>query len=80
MPNEPNEERKFIHDVANTLGVAMLVAGCVLEKLQEKNQELSNPLILEQMAQICRALEKMKTMLLSRREVIIKKAELEKAS
>lgn len=66
-----SDEREFLHDLASPLGTATYIAEAVLDSLDERTvKEFPE---LEQLQQLHEALQKMKSKLNERREVLIKR-------
>lgn len=66
---ELNEERRFLHDLAGPACTAIFLLDVVLENLQTRSEINSED--LQQLSKVYEALEKVKTLLHGRREVLI---------
>ncbi len=70
LDDREREERKYMHDVATPLGVAVFLVDAVLEDLQSQGVSQDS---LAQLNKIRDALNKVTAMLHQRREVLIKR-------
>ena len=66
-----NDERKFLHDIANPLGTAMFTLDSAIEDLSEKPEPNLESIL--QLQQVRTALEKVKVILRDRRQILIER-------
>lgn len=66
-----NDERKFLHDISSPVGTALLLIDMIAEGLQEKLPSDANE--IQQIAQAAESLDKLKKMIVSRREILIQR-------
>jgi hypothetical protein len=67
------EQRKFIHDVAGALAVAIFL-GDSLIRTAKKAPESTDPATLEKLERLAQALDKCKVLLQDRRNVLISRS------
>lgn len=65
----PNDERKFLHDLATPLGAAILLTDSMLDDVQ--NRPGTDPDDLMRLGEIYKALDKINTQLKQRRQILI---------
>lgn len=68
-PANRSDERRLLHDIATPLSIVILTMDMILEGLQ-KQSEINLEEIL-QMSQVTEQLEKIKALLVARREILI---------
>ena len=66
-----SDEREFLHDIAGPLGTAIFVLDGLLDDVQSRPGANSDDIV--QLTEIYTALEKLKTYLQERREILIKR-------
>lgn len=69
--NELKEERAFIHSLATPLGTAMLLTESLLDDFE--NSLPSNKEIQKRLKDICECLEKLNTLMVARRKILIER-------
>ncbi len=74
IPEKKNPERKFLHDLATPLGTAMLLTDIILEDIQTRAD--IDPEDVMKLGDIYKALEKIKSLIYERREILIKNEEV----
>jgi len=68
-----DDERKFLHEVANPIATALFVADALLEDLKEAGSTPADT--LAQLSQVTQALEKTQVLLQNRRKILIERGE-----
>ena len=67
------DERKFLHDLASPVGAAIFIGDSLLESMQSRSPTAHID-DLEQMKEMCTVLDKLRTSLNNRREVLMIRA------
>ncbi len=68
------EERKFLHDVANPIATAIFVLDGFIEDLGELPDSPNRSMLLEQITSVAESLDQARKHLAERREILIRRS------
>ncbi len=66
-----NDERKFLHEIANPLAAALFIADILLEDVKNEEQELARDTLVAKLEQVNGSLERLRELLKNRRALLI---------